>query len=533
MNFASSRVSIPFNSAPNSKGNIILMEEKLNSLVEKSLLGDEAPVVPAQQEITRKQACLEILGGALPNLLYFTVGNLGYALNFYFIAQSKDPVMIDSVGLGNTIIETTTLAIIYSLNSGLCTLIAQAHGAKLDKLAGHYLHRGIMINLIAYCICSILWLFAKEILIKMNYDERVAGHTTTYLVYMIPAIFFSLIFDSLKNFVQAHKVLSVPMYIQGVCTMVEVGTSYLCIHNFDLGLKGLAFSRILSEFNKAWITFVYIKSSGQYKPSFFFFNKHSFQNIAKQAKFEIVAGSIMFLECMAYLISTMLAAHLEIIEFAGYLTSNQIINFLCMVPYALGTPLSSFISNAVGEKNIPKMRMYLQMGLILGTLASVSISMGVIFFAGDLAHILSDDPVIDDVAQHLLLIYSVNLLADTYQNLLGGVGRCIGKEKLSSLIFLLSYYLIGIPCCYIFGYVFDFRAYGIRGGIGVAQYLNTIIFTVMLCRTNFKEQVKIVEERLKKDEEDKKPKAILGEETVGSVASSEEAQKSTNTTNLL
>lgn len=449
--------------------------------------------------ITKSRASLDLLKGAVPNLFYFTIGNLGYAMNFYFISASKDEVLIASVGLGNTCIECTTLAVIYSLNSGLCTLMAQSHGANSHKLTGHYLHRGLMLNFCSYILCSCLWLFSKQLLIRLNYQEQVAENTSIYLAFMIPAMLFSLIFDTLKNFVQAHKIFTIPTYIQSFCTLIEVGTSYLAVIVFNQGIKGLAFSRIFSEFNKTWIMLLYTKRSEKFRPSFFFFEKESFSKIITQLNFEVIAGSILFLEWLAYLLSTLLAAHLEIKEFDGYLMANQIINFLCMIPYALGVPLASLVSNSMGEMNVQKTKVYIRMGLFLGTIASLVISTFTIFSSPTLAHIFSKDEEIDDIMLNLLRIYCLLLLIDTYQSMLGGIGRSIGKEKISSIMFLISYYFCGISSSYLLAYPFNLRAYGIRWGIGLAQFINTIIFAVMIFKVDFDEQAKVIHLRLQKD----------------------------------
>ena len=420
-------------------------------------------------------------------------------MNLYFISLSNNAVLIDSVGLGNTWIECTTLAIIYSLNSGLCSLIAQAYGAEAYQLAGYYLHKGLIINFCFYISTSALWMFSGTIFRYLKYDLAVSENTSQYLYLMVPAMLCSLVFDTLKNFIQAHKVFSIPMYIQSCCTLVEVLTSYLAIISMDLGVRGLAYSRIFSEFNKAWTIFFYTKRSRRYQRSFFMFTRSSAHQLGQQIRFELTAGSIMFMEWMAYFFSTQMAAYLKVKEFAGYLISNQIINFLCMLPYALGVPLSSLVSNAIGEKNLSDVKTLIKVGLIMAILASLLISAIICLLAGSLANIFSEDDEIKTVVYHMLLIYAVLVLFDTLQNVLGGIGRSTGNEKLTSVIFIISYNAIGLPCSYILCYSFGLQAYGIRWGIGIAQFLNTIASIMLVKITDFASQVKKIQ-KLMNDE---------------------------------
>jgi len=61
--------------------------------------------------------------------------------NLGIINSYKDSLLINGYGVGETIIQTFFLSIIYSFDNGLFTMASQAFGAKEYKLCGEYLQK--------------------------------------------------------------------------------------------------------------------------------------------------------------------------------------------------------------------------------------------------------------------------------------------------------------------------------------------------------------------------------------------------------
>ena len=56
-----------------------------------------------------------------------------------FIGHLNDPIKVSAVGMGNMILNSMGLSLVFGLNSSLESLVSQGYGAKQYRLCGVYL----------------------------------------------------------------------------------------------------------------------------------------------------------------------------------------------------------------------------------------------------------------------------------------------------------------------------------------------------------------------------------------------------------
>jgi hypothetical protein len=179
-----------------------------------------------------------------------------------------------------------------------------------------------------------------------------------------------------------------------------------------------------------------------------------------------------------------------------------LLEILSNFPLGVSETLTTYSSNAMGERNLTKARKYL---LVAGLLISgmILIFDAVLFFFGwEIAEFFTTNDQIKAIAENLAGLYVFILPGDFLQNMLGGYIRGTGREKLGSISFLVCYYVIGLPLSFILGNIYGLRCTGLWIGMGVATYCMLLSCVVIVYSTNLRFQVTKVSFRMRKEKEE-------------------------------
>ena len=88
--------------------------------------------------------------------------------NIYFVSHLDDKSFVSAVGLGNLIMNSMVIAVIYSLNAVIETLVSQAAGTGNYEICGVYLNRAIIVNTFSFSVLSIFLCNAQYILVNLG-----------------------------------------------------------------------------------------------------------------------------------------------------------------------------------------------------------------------------------------------------------------------------------------------------------------------------------------------------------------------------
>lgn len=440
----------------------------------------------------------EIIIAAIPNVAYYTLINLSLTLNLYFISKSENANLVDAVGLGNACIETACYKIISSLNAGLNTLISQAFGAKEYKLIGQYFHRAMLINAVVFFFLYLINFFSGSILMVLGYDSTISYLVQDYIRSMLFAMVGNAVFDTLRVFAQGHLVFDYPVYIQVACGIFEIFTSYYFISVKNMGLTGLGISRGICEFAKCTALAIFLSKSLIFKQSLFMSSKGFHKGTLKQLSFQIFCGATVYLELFAYHVEVFIAASLGR-QFTSFIITIQIMMFIWAASAGFNQVLSTFAAKSMGERNPIRAKEYTTTGIIFFCSISIVESLILIFAGNYLGSIFTNDPDISSHVVNVLLIYAWTNFFDVIQFCMSGVVRSIGKEKLNTCVFLISFYVVGVPLCYIFGIPMGWGIVGIAWGNRMAQFINLFAFSYIVYSLDWDGQCLIISERMKSD----------------------------------
>jgi len=129
------------------------------------------------------------------------------------VGHLNDPAKLAGVGMGNMILNVSTLSILMGLNGAADTLVSQSFGADNMRACGVYLNRGRLVLTISFIPMIFILHYSDRVLIGLGQDPLVAYYSRIYIVTLIPGMFFMGHFDLNKRFLNAMRKTYVPMIV--------------------------------------------------------------------------------------------------------------------------------------------------------------------------------------------------------------------------------------------------------------------------------------------------------------------------------
>ena len=118
--------------------------------------------------------------------------------------------------------------------------------------------------------------FAKQLLLKLGQDEKVANYTQMYITPMIPAMFFFGLFDLSRRFLTCLQYSTAPMVAQIISSICHVFLLMLFIWRWEMNVDGLGYATMLTYFSNFLFVTIYSHCITSIKPALFWPTRDTF-----------------------------------------------------------------------------------------------------------------------------------------------------------------------------------------------------------------------------------------------------------------
>ena len=417
----------------------------------------------------------------------------------YFISTKNNNNLTDALGLGLVFSNCTVIVFIYSLDQGLNALIAAAAGAKDSYLIGLYYQRGLFLLMIFVLPLLSLLFFSSSILQVLGIDEEIANITQQYTRAMAPSCIATALFDASRALLIGQNIFYPILYIQLFTTLCHYGWCYLFVETYDLALEGVGIARIITESTNFFMLILYIKLSGRIKSSWIPWTLEALDRDGLKAFIKIATpiGAILFLDWVCYEIFTIIAGHFDSTQLVIHVAIANTSTLFYNLFLGLGVSAMTFIANSLGANCKTRAKNYAVYSLIINILM-VSILAPILYAMRNIwASLFSNVPSTQQDLIDVFYVYLVGvLIMDSFQVILAGILKGIGKQKLATYGVLISFYFMAIPLIIYLSIIRNWQVMGIWVGFSIVICLLVIFFVIVLLRSDWDEQLKIIKARL-------------------------------------
>ena len=372
------------------------------------------------------------------------------------------------------------------MSYAITPMTAQADGKKNIKKLTEILKHGFLVNFIYGTLLTIVLLSTTDILWYFNQPEIVVELAIPYLGIISLSLIPFMAYQAFRQFAEGLGYTKQSMYITLVGNIVNIILNYILIFGKlgvePMGLYGAGLATMISRVLMAimMISFVYFNHRfARYWENFKigFFSKKLVKEILKLG----FPMSFQFIfEVSTFSLAAIMIGWLG----TGPLAAHQIAINMASISYMIALGISSAatirVGNQLGQKDYKTLR---NAALTCYVMAIVFMSMTAVFFIlarNSLPLLYINDPEVIAQAAILLIIAGLFQLSDGIQVIGLGALRGMSDVKIPTLITLISYWIIGLPLGYVFGFTMGLGAlgvwYGLLAGLSIAAVLLFIRF---------------------------------------------------------
>ena len=419
------------------------------------------------------------------------IGMLGH-----IFVQFIDNVMVGQLGtaelaaisLGNSFVFIA-MSIGIGFSQAITPLIAEADGAKKDKVISSIFEHSFMICLILGLILFTIVFLNRNLLYSMNQPIEVVELASPYLFWVSFSLITIITFQSFRQFADGLSFTKAAMYSTLLGNVINVILNFLLIFGLwifpKLGVEGAAIGTLISRICMLTFIIVYLKLHKKLSVYInrFFPSKVQIKRVKKIIYLGLPSALHSFFE-VAFFIS---AVWMSGIIGKNSQAANQIALNLASMTYmvALGVGVAAMIrvGNQRGMMNFIKLREVALSTLFLIIIVDIFFCLIFLIFNDYLpllyldpnnANNLTDVNEVIQIASKLLIIAGVFQLFDGIQAVVLGALRGMQDVNIPAFIIFLSYGLIGFPTSYFLGFYTSLSVIGIWIGLMTGLFSSSL-----------------------------------------------------------
>ena len=419
------------------------------------------------------------------------IGMLGH-----IFVQFIDNVMVGQLGtaelaaisLGNSFVFIA-MSIGIGFSQAITPLIAEADGAKKDKVISSIFEHSFMICLILGLILFTIVFLNRNLLYSMNQPIEVVELASPYLFWVSFSLITIITFQSFRQFADGLSFTKAAMYSTLLGNVINVILNFLLIFGLwifpKLGVEGAAIGTLISRICMLTFIIVYLKLHKKLSVYInrFFPSKVQIKRVKKIIYLGLPSALHSFFE-VAFFIS---AVWMSGIIGKNSQAANQIALNLASMTYmvALGVGVAAMIrvGNQRGMMNFIKLREVALSTLLLIIIVDILFCFVFLIFNDYLpllyldpnnANNLTDVNEVIQIASRLLIIAGVFQLFDGIQAVVLGALRGMQDVNIPAFIIFLSYGLIGFPTSYFLGFYTSLSVVGIWIGLMTGLFSSSL-----------------------------------------------------------
>ncbi|GAA0167224.1 transporter [Lithospermum erythrorhizon] len=414
-----------------------------------------------------------------------------------FVGRIGD-VELSAVSISLSVIGCFSFGFLLGMGSALETLCGQAFGARQVHMLGVYMQRSIIILFVTCILLLPIYLFATPLLILLGQQPEIADLAGYYTMLIIPQLFSLAIIFPTQKFLQAQSKVGLLTWIGFIDLVMHVFLLWLFIHVLGWGTTGAAVAYNISNWVLALAQLAYVV--GWCKDGWKGLSWSALNEIWAFVRLSVASAVMLCLEIWYMMSVTILTGHLNnAVAAVGSLTICMNINgWEAMIFIGINAAISVRVSNELGSGH-PRATKYVACVTVVQSLLIGILCMIVVLATREhLTFIFTDSPDLHQAVSRLAPLLGVTMVLNSVQPVISGVAVGGGWQALVAYINLGSYYIFGLPLGFFLGYTFNLGVMGLWGGMIAGTTLQTLVLLFVLYRTNWKNEVKLSSERMRK-----------------------------------
>jgi multidrug resistance protein, MATE family len=402
-----------------------------------------------------------------------------------------DSIMVGRVGaeplaaasLGNGVF-ILILIIGIGISYAITPLTAIAVGARKFDECGSIFKQGLLVNVVSAIVLIFIVTAMAEVIKYLDQPPGVVDLAISYTKILGISILPTMIFLSYKNFSEGLSVMRPAMIITLAANIINAFVNWLLIYgNWGfprLELDGAGWATFSSRTFMMVMIIIYINKAGYFKR----FNislkkfKPDFAVIRRILSLGLPSGLQYFFEVGAFSFAIIMIGWLGTNELAAHQIVINLASISFMAILGISAAGSIRVGNAVGKQSIQDVREAGFTAILMGGAIMACFGLIFIMFNRFLPSLYISDEAVLRYASSLMIIAALFQISDGVQAVGIGVLRGLTDVKGPTLITFISYWVLGLPAGYLFGFSLEMGVFGVWIGFLVGLTASAILLTL-------------------------------------------------------
>jgi MATE family, multidrug efflux pump len=424
------------------------------------------------------------------------IGQLGFMM-----MGVVDSLMVGR--LGATSLAAASLAnslliliIIIGLGSSMAVtpLIAIVVGAGKYNECGVFFRQSFLVNMSLSVIIFFI-IYTSSFLIKFfNQPPDVVTYASSYLKILALTSFPVMLFQTYKQFIEGLSIMRPAMIVTLLANIINIFGNWVLIYGnlgaAALGLNGAGWSTFISRTFMAVVLMSYVMNKEFFKKFdvSFHFKNINLPVIKKIINVGLPSGFQYFFEVGAFSFAVIMVGWLGTKSLAAHQIAINLASISYMAVLGISVAGGIRVGNSVGRQNIKEVRGAGFSSILMGISVMLVSGTIFIFFRNFLPTLYINDKSVIGIASSLLIVAAIFQIFDGTQAVGIGILRGLTDVKIPTLITFISYWVIGLPAAYLFGFISGFGVVGVWIGLLLGLMASAILLTL---RFNYKSKQRI------------------------------------------
>lgn len=406
------------------------------------------------RDLTKGNEGRQILMFAIPMLIGNVFQQLYNVVDSIVVGKYVGSVALAAVGASFPILFTIA-ALIGGITIGGSVLVAQYFGAKNDKaikVTSDTMNSFLLISAAAFSI--LFYLISRPLFELLSIPPEVLDDAVRYFdIIILTTTVPSFAVSGMSAILRGVGNSKIPVYFLIISLVVNTILDLVFVLVFDWGIAGVAWATTIANL-VAWFALVYYLDRRENCLIQFSINVKTWEfdwdNFRLALRIGLPSGIQHTLIGLGGLALLSIVSPFGVPVLAAYTAAGRVDMFVSMPAMNLAAALSSFVGQNLGADRLDRIKKGLRSTLLYSTLISLTLTIVVIFFGGEIMGLFTDprsphyDQIIE-IGKEYLVIISTFYLIFTTMFVINSVARGAGATFVPMIITTLSLWVVRVP----------------------------------------------------------------------------------------
>ncbi|PAA79857.1 hypothetical protein BOX15_Mlig015378g3 [Macrostomum lignano] len=403
---------------------------------------------------------------------------------------------LDAAALACTLINVAGMGIGLGLSTGCDTYFAQTYGSAYRKRVGLYLQRSLIVMYMFLIPVYCLHLNIKPLLLLLGQDPVVSDMASQYILIFMPGVFFDYTFLVLARYLQTQNRVYPPLICAFIGNVFNAVSQYIAIYVLGFQYEASAACQAASLFVMCACIIAYIRVSGVYEDTWDGWTIEALYDIGGFVRLAVPGLLLVAMEELCFEIGTFIAGGISTLQLAaqGIVFQASVLSY--MVSLGMSIAVNIRVGQHIGAQQIEKAKhtykVAVTMILTMSTIICILFSTCQFYVAS----LFTSDPVVRDAASDLLTMYAPFPYVDGLSATASGVLKGSGRQLIGAVVNLIAYYAVAMPIGIPLSLLTSMEIRGFWTGLLIGLAGETLVFWVIVLRTNWEKEVSDAQHRV-------------------------------------